>query len=91
MGHATADGYTNVRDSGHDYETSGETVDWSYYATRGIANTLELACGGAGCPQALPPYQQCTAPDYTGTAGLGFDRRADRPLPGSPGPATRSG
>jgi hypothetical protein len=69
MGHATNDGYTNVRDSAHDYETSGETVDWSYYATRGIANTLELVGGGAGCPQALPPYQQCTAPDYTGTAG----------------------
>ena len=71
MGHATADGYTNVRDSAHDYPTSGETVDWSYYATRGIANTLELVGGGAGCPQALPPYQQCTAPDYTGTAGPG--------------------
>ena len=71
MGHATADGYTNVRDSAHDYETSGETVDWSYYATRGIANTLELVGSGAGCPQALPPYQQCTAPDYTGTAGPG--------------------
>ena len=71
MGHATADGYTNVRDSAHDYETSGETVDWSYYATRGIANTLELVGSGAGCPQALPPYQTCTAPDYTGTAGPG--------------------
>ena len=69
MGHATADGYTNVRDSAHDYETSGETNDWSYYATRGIGNTLELVGSGAGCPQALPPYQQCTAPDYTGTAG----------------------
>jgi hypothetical protein len=69
MAHATADGYTNVRDSAHDYETSGETIDWSYYATRGIANTLELVGGGAGCPQALPPYQQCTAADYTGTPG----------------------
>jgi zinc carboxypeptidase len=71
MAHATADGYTNVRDSAHDYETSGETVDWSYYATRGIANTLELVGGGAGCPQALPPYQVCTAADYTGTPGPG--------------------
>jgi hypothetical protein len=71
MAHATADGYTNVRDSAHDYETQGETIDWSYYATRGIANTLELVGSGAGCPQALPPYQQCTAPDYTGTAGPG--------------------
>ena len=71
MAHATADGYTNVRDSGNDYETSGETNDWSYYATRGIGNTLELVGSGAGCPQALPPYQQCTAPDYSGTAGPG--------------------
>ena len=86
MAHATADGYTNVRDSAHDYETSGETVDWSYYATRGIANTLELVGGGAGCPQALPPYLNCTTPDYTGTARPGLDRRADRPLPGPPGP-----
>src|ERR1700754_195323 len=60
MAHATNDGYTNVRDSAHDYETSGETVDWSYYATRGIANTLELVGSGAGCPQALPPYLECT-------------------------------
>jgi hypothetical protein len=71
MGHATADGYTNVRDSAHDYPTSGETNDWSYYATRGIGNTLELVGSGAGCPQALPPYQTCTAADYTGTAGPG--------------------
>src|SRR3954454_18611866 len=30
MAKSTADGYTNVRDSGNDYQTSGETVDWSY-------------------------------------------------------------
>ena len=69
MAHATNDGYTNVRDSAHDYETSGETVDWSYYATRGIANTLELVGSGAGCPQALPNYLNCTTADYTGTPG----------------------
>jgi hypothetical protein len=71
LAHATNDGYTNVRDSAHDYETSGETVDWSYYATRGLANTLELVGGGAGCPQALPPYMNCTMPDFTGTPGPG--------------------
>jgi len=69
MAHATNDGYPNVRDSAHDYETSGETVDWSYYATRGIATTLELVGSGAGCPQALPDYLNCTMPDYTGTPG----------------------
>ena len=27
---------TNFRQSADDYETTGETIDWSYYATRGI-------------------------------------------------------
>ncbi len=66
---ATANGYTNVRDSAHDYETSGETIDWSYYATRGLANTIELVGAVQGCPQALPNYLNCTTADYTGTPG----------------------
>ena len=69
MAHATADGYTNVRDSAHDYETSGETIDWSYYATRGFANTIELRRAVRGCPQALPDYLNCTTADFTGTPG----------------------
>jgi hypothetical protein len=69
MAKATNDGYTNVRDSATDYETSGETTDWSYYATRGFAQTLELVGSGNGCPQALPNYLNCTTPDYTGTPG----------------------
>ena len=85
MAHATADGYTNVRDSANDYETSGETIDWSYYATRGIANTLELVGSVAGCPQALPNYVNCTTADYTGTPG----RRRPPPRPLA-SPATRS-
>ncbi len=28
--------------SGFDYETTGETPDWSYYATRGLAFTFEI-------------------------------------------------
>src|ERR1700742_587988 len=39
---ATNNGYTNKSDSAHDYETSGETNDWSYYATRGFGFTQEL-------------------------------------------------
>ena len=52
MAAATNNGYTNVRDSAHDYETSGETIDWSYYATRGFAVTLELVGARicSGCP-----------------------------------------
>ena len=45
MANATNNGYTNVRDSAHDYETSGETIDWSYYATRGFAVTDETVGG----------------------------------------------
>ena len=90
MAHATNDGYTNVRDSAHDYETSGETVDWSYYATRGIANTLELVGSGAGCPQALPDYLNCTTPDYTGTPARGRPPRRP-PASRATRSATRSG
>ncbi|WP_242884946.1 M14 family metallopeptidase [Actinomadura litoris] len=34
-------GYTGMR-SGDDYETTGETNDWSYYATRGLGYTIEF-------------------------------------------------
>ncbi len=67
--HATNDGYTNTRDSAHDYETSGETIDWSYYATRGFGFTMELIGPVSGCPQALPNYLNCTTADFTGTPG----------------------
>ena len=67
MAAATNGGYTNVRRSALDYETSGDTVDWSYYATRGFANTLELVGSISGCPQALPNYLNCTMADYTGS------------------------
>jgi hypothetical protein len=35
-------GGTHAGDSAHDYETSGETIDWAYYATGAFAFTLEL-------------------------------------------------
>src|SRR4051794_4575738 len=66
---ATKNGYTNTRDSAHDYETSGETNDWSCYATRGFGFTQELIGPVAGCPQALPNYLNCTTADFTGHAG----------------------
>jgi len=34
-------GYTGMQ-SGYDYETTGETNDWSYYATRGFGFTFEI-------------------------------------------------
>ena len=77
MADATNNGYTNVRDSAHDYETSGETIDWSYYATRGFAVTLEVVGGSSSCSGAnatnkgtqAPNWRNCTAADYTGTPG----------------------
>src|SRR4051812_6410052 len=66
---ATNNGYTNTRDSAHDYETTGETNDWSYYATRGFGFTQELIGPVAGCPQALPNYLNCPTADFTGHAG----------------------
>ena len=77
MANATNNGYTNVRDSAHDYETSGETIDWSYYATRGFAVTLEVVGGSSSCSGAnatnkgtqAPNWRNCMAADYTGTPG----------------------
>jgi hypothetical protein len=74
MAAATNNGYTNVRDSAHDYETSGETIDWSYYATRGFAVTPETVGGSTTCNRAsatnkagkAPNYVNCTTGDYTG-------------------------
>jgi hypothetical protein len=77
MADATDNGYTNVRDSAHDYETSGETVDWSYYATRGFAVTFEVVGKSRTCGRRsdtnrtsqAPNYANCVVPDYTGTPG----------------------
>ena len=77
MANATNNGYTNVRDSAHDYETSGETIDWSYYATRGFAVTLEVVGGSSSCSGSnatnkgtqAPNWRNCMAADYTGTPG----------------------
>ncbi len=60
---------TNFRQSADDYETTGETIDWSYYATRGIGITIEYVGSVSGCPQARPDYLNCTTADFTGTPG----------------------
>ena len=93
MGNATNNGYTNVRDSAHDYETSGETIDWSYYATRGFSVTPETV--GGSCTSTTdypnrasqsPSYQRCVTPDYTGTSHPDGHRGDDRQLRQPPGP-----
>ena len=64
MANATNNGYTNVRDSAHDYETSGETIDWSYYATRGFAVTPETVGGSSTCNRASATNKAGKAPNY---------------------------
>jgi hypothetical protein len=69
MSAATGGGYTS-KCSGCDYETAGETINWSYYATRGLAYTIEeqnLTGGNANCSGSAPtPYDNCVGGDYGG-------------------------
>lgn len=66
---ATGGGYSN-KCSACDYETTGETINWSYYATRALSYTIEeqnLTGGNANCSGAAPtPYDDCVAGDYGG-------------------------
>lgn len=46
--------------SAEDYETAGEAIDWSYYATRGLGVTVEVCTTPLGLPrtfQSLVPDQ----------------------------------
>jgi hypothetical protein len=66
---ATGGGYSN-KCSACDYETTGETIEWSYYATRALSYTIEegnLTGGNANCSASAPtPYDDCVAGDYGG-------------------------
>ena len=67
LGTATDHGYTNIQQSARDFESAGETIDWSYYATRGLAFTFEHSGGpGTGCGRVTDNFLNCTAADYTG-------------------------
>ncbi|NHC12766.1 zinc carboxypeptidase [Motilibacter deserti] len=46
--------------SAYDYQTTGETIDWSYFATRGFAYTFEIVTGGSA------PVFQRVVDDYLG-------------------------
>jgi hypothetical protein len=69
MTDATGGGYSN-KCSACDYETTGETIGWSYYATRTLSYTIEegnLTGGNANCSASAPtPYDNCVAGDYGG-------------------------
>jgi hypothetical protein len=43
---AAVNNYVPMR-SADDYETTGESIDWAYYATRGFAFTYEITQGGS--------------------------------------------
>ena len=92
MADATNNGYTNVRDSAHDYETSGETIDWSYYATRGFAgdarrpSAARLVDGSTPNRPAVAELPQLHDGRLHRHARPDGDRGADRPLRRPPGP-----
>jgi hypothetical protein len=69
MTDATGGGYEN-KCSACDYETTGETIGWSYYATRAPSYTIEeqnLTGGNDNCSGSAPtPYDDCVAGDYGG-------------------------
>lgn len=58
-------GYFNST-SADDYETTGEAIDWSYYATRGLGVTVEVC----STPLTLPhTFQTLVIDQYLGTNG----------------------
>ena len=61
----TQNGYYHST-SADDYETSGEAIDWSYYATRGLGVTVEVC----STPLTLPrTFQTLVVDQYLGTNG----------------------
>lgn len=61
----TQNGYFHTT-SADDYETSGEVIDWSYYATRGLGVTVEVCT----TPLTLPrTFQSLVVDQYLGTNG----------------------
>ncbi|MFD0854342.1 M14 family zinc carboxypeptidase, partial [Actinomadura adrarensis] len=52
-------GYYHVT-SAEDYETAGEAIDWSYYATRGLGVTVEVCTNP---PTGLPRTYQTLVPE----------------------------
>lgn len=74
---ATDTGY-GYKASADDYQTSGEAISWSYYATRGLGYTIEdctIPASGNGIPhtfQTMVVNQYYGTGDYTGGAKGGM-------------------
>lgn len=52
-----------ARDSAHDYETTGEAIDWAYFATRGLALTAET-CPDRGVARTFQTQVEDTYPAH---------------------------
>jgi Zinc carboxypeptidase len=59
-------GYPHLT-SADDFETTGEAIDWSYYATRGLGVTLEVCATPPGTPRT---FQTLVVDQYLGTGPL---------------------
>ena len=86
MAHATADGYTNVRDSAHDYETSGETNRLVLLRDPRHRQHARARRRRRGLPAGAPAVPELHGGGLHRHRRSGLDGRADRPLPGPPGP-----
>jgi hypothetical protein len=59
-------GYPHLT-SADDFETTGEAIDWSYYATRGLGVTVEICSTPLGSPRT---FQTLVVDQYLGTGTL---------------------
>jgi hypothetical protein len=59
-------GYPHLT-SADDFETTGEAIDWSYYATRGLGVTVEICATPPGTPRT---FQTLVVDQYLGAGPL---------------------
>jgi hypothetical protein len=59
-------GYPHLT-SADDFETTGEAIDWSYYATRGLGVTVEICATPPGTPR---NYQTLVVDQYLGAGSV---------------------
>jgi hypothetical protein len=59
-------GYPHLT-SADDFETTGEAIDWSYYATRGLGVTVEICATPPGTPRT---FQTLVVEQYLGAGAL---------------------
>lgn len=75
MADAYGPGYI-ARDSAHDYETTGEAIDWAYFATRGLAFTNET-CPDRGVERTFETQVVDTYPNHRDAMFEALDNTVD--------------